>query len=179
MGWQYFRAMNHLVGKLSRNRLGIRRGAEVGVCRGDMAKHLLNRFPNLSMVLVDVWDLLPPEGHIQQQDGHENFAIAMKALEPFWPRWHAMKCHSIEAAGILLGAEQQFDFVFIDADHGRAAVRDDVAAWWPLVRRGGVLCGHDYGGKARGVKRAVDKFANRRNLKVEGHKGHVWSIWKP
>lgn len=35
------------------------------------------------------------------------------------------------------------DVVFIDADHTEAAVRQDWADYWPMVRPGGLCCFHD------------------------------------
>lgn len=34
------------------------------------------------------------------------------------------------------------DFVYIDGDHAAPGV--DIDAWWPLLRSGGFLCGHDW-----------------------------------
>ena len=36
------------------------------------------------------------------------------------------------------------DMVWIDANHEFAAVRDDILGWMPHVRKGGLICGHDY-----------------------------------
>jgi predicted O-methyltransferase YrrM len=47
------------------------------------------------------------------------------------------------------------DFLFIDADHRYEAVRGDLLAWSPKVRRGGIIACHDYGA-FDGVTRAVD-----------------------
>ena len=49
---------------------------------------------------------------------------------------------SVEAAEIF--PDGFFDFFFIDASHDAASIRSDLAAWWPKVRPGGVLAGHDY-----------------------------------
>jgi predicted O-methyltransferase YrrM len=59
---------------------------------------------------------------------------------------------SIEAAERLDGV---FDLVFLDGDHSYEGCRDDIFAWWPKVRPGGILCGHDYG-SFNGVTRAVN-----------------------
>jgi predicted O-methyltransferase YrrM len=49
------------------------------------------------------------------------------------------------------------DMVFIDGDHKEASVREDIALALPLLRKGGLLCGHDYGEPNHpGVKVAVD-----------------------
>jgi predicted O-methyltransferase YrrM len=41
-------------------------------------------------------------------------------------------------------ADQSLDFVFLDAAHEEEPVRQDVRAWLPKVRPGGVLAGHDW-----------------------------------
>jgi predicted O-methyltransferase YrrM len=40
--------------------------------------------------------------------------------------------------------DETFDVVYIDADHSYESVKRDIASWRPKVKRGGVLCGHDY-----------------------------------
>jgi hypothetical protein len=48
------------------------------------------------------------------------------------------------------------DLVFLDADHSYEAVKADIRDWRPLVRPGGILCGHDYRGFP-GVTQAVNE----------------------
>lgn len=53
------------------------------------------------------------------------------------------------------------DFCFIDGDHSYASVMDDLAAWWPKIKPGGSLAGHDYRQTAPwliDVTRAVHDF---------------------
>lgn len=52
-------------------------------------------------------------------------------------------------------ADGSIDFVFIDADHEHSAVKADIAAWWPKVKPGGILAGHDFSDEFPGVKQAV------------------------
>lgn len=64
------------------------------------------------------------------------------------------------------------DLVFIDGSHLEPDVRDDITAWRPKVRPGGLLSGHDYGWSDHpGVKAAVDAL-----LGVVCHQESVW--WK-
>jgi predicted O-methyltransferase YrrM len=46
---------------------------------------------------------------------------------------------------------------FIDAWHDYESVKADIGAWWPKVKAGGVLMGHDYEDKHYGVREAVDE----------------------
>ncbi len=39
--------------------------------------------------------------------------------------------------------DRSLDLVFIDGDHCYAEVMQDIAAWRPKLRSGGILCGHD------------------------------------
>ena len=71
-------------------------------------------------------------------------------------------------------------FELADSNEGRAMsltyaeARDDLRTWWPKLRVGGLLSGHDYqfqyqargDGYTFGVKDAVDEFAAARNLRV-------------
>jgi precorrin-6B methylase 2 len=40
-------------------------------------------------------------------------------------------------------SDASFDFVFIDGNHQYLQVLRDIDAWWPKVKSGGVLSGHD------------------------------------
>jgi len=52
---------------------------------------------------------------------------------------------------------KQYDFIYIDADHSYDALISDIHAWWPKVRVGGVMAGHDYNNRGnKRVKKAVD-----------------------
>ena len=48
-------------------------------------------------------------------------------------------------------------FVFVDADHSYEGVKADIAAWLPLMAKGGILAGHDYDPQFPGVIKAVDE----------------------
>jgi predicted O-methyltransferase YrrM len=49
------------------------------------------------------------------------------------------------------------DLIFIDADHSYQAVSEDIKAWSAHVRRGGIICGHDYHQSEPAVMRAVEE----------------------
>lgn len=65
-------------------------------------------------------------------------------------------------ADSLVAVEQflhgTIDCVWIDGAHDEASVYADLDAWWPRVRRGGEMAGHDFTSEY-GVNRAVTRWA--------------------
>ena len=55
-------------------------------------------------------------------------------------------------------ADRRFDLCYIDGDHSYEAVVRDIEACKPLVKLGGFIGGHDYGGDCPGVAQAVDEL---------------------
>lgn len=74
------------------------------------------------------------------------------------------------------------DVFFDDGNHTNPRFASSLNFWWPLVRPGGVICGHDYGVEWwPAVTRTVDQFAERHNAKLEPilPGSSVWVIRKP
>lgn len=144
--------------------LSLNRGAEIGVRKGAFSEHLLLQFPKLEMRLVDPYE---PYQDLDIFYTEEMQAAVMKqAFERFWqfvPRacWY-FEPSTTAARHVPDGA---LDFVFVDAEHTYDSVRADLKAWAPKVRKGGLLCGHDY--SLGPVGSAVDTFVIKRGLRVE------------
>jgi predicted O-methyltransferase YrrM len=56
-----------------------------------------------------------------------------------------------------------FDMIFIDGYHTYEGVKDDILSWTPMLKTGGILCGHDYippywDGLLRAVHELVPNF---------------------
>jgi len=76
-----------------------------------------------------------------------------------------MRMPSVTAARLF--ADESVDFVFIDADHSSEAVRADITAWWPKIKAGGTLAGHDW--CTYGSVQAAVVSACGRDFTVEGN----------
>ena len=72
---------------------------------------------------------------------------------------------SISWDGAANFSDKSVDFVFIDADHSYEAVKKDIEAWIPKIRKNGIISGHDYSDPS-GVKQAVDEKFN--NFQING-----------
>ena len=149
-------------------------GAEVGVFRGNTSEALLREFPQLRLWMVDPW--MPYIGEttfdVHDQQGFDaSMAAAMMWTEFAKNRRFVLREASPSASSRF--ADESLDFVFIDGNHLYQNVSADICAWWPKLRRGGLLTGHDYGvyrdtaGKW-GVQQAVNEFvaATDRELSV-------------
>jgi hypothetical protein len=72
------------------------------------------------------------------------------------------------------------DTIYFDADHHYAEVMGELEAWYPLVRSGGTLFGHDYWAVQPGVIEAVQEFFGRRALSFELlSQTRIWVHRKP
>ena len=100
-----------------------------------------------------------------------NVAFAVDRIIPLW-------LPSIEAAKKV--EDSSLDFVFIDANHHYEHVVQDMIAWYPKVRSGGLFSGHDYGGGRvwHGVKRAVNEWCALRGYEVQTARGNIWWVIK-
>jgi hypothetical protein len=160
----------------------VRFGAEVGVFDGYTSDVLLQEFAGLRLWMVDPWQ---PVAHPGAGPALDAAGFEQRRHVALWWTSHAeerrfeLRLRSTDAAPLF--PDGSLDFAYIDADHSYEAVRSDLVAWWPKVRAGGLLCGHDYGvyGDATGewgVRRAVDEFvgATGRGL-VLGADG-MWGV---
>lgn len=124
---------------------GYTMGAELGVKEGRTTSFLLSKEPALRMVAVDLWDQVPPNA--QETYAHWDWtdikAQYTTRVAPYETRLLTLQMDTVEAAAECQRRGLVFDFVFIDADHSFKGVCRDIDAWFPLVRAGGTLCGHD------------------------------------
>ncbi len=135
--------------------LKLNRGAEIGVFRADTSSHLLQSFPELQMYCIDPYvAYVEHEGDKTQAKMSECETTARSRLAPFGDRVTLIKDFSLQAASRIPDAA--LDFVFIDAIHSFEAVSADLQAWFPKVRPGGMIAGHDF--RWGGIQEAVEQF---------------------
>lgn len=159
-------------------------GAEIGVYDGGTSAALLNGLPELRLWMIDPWR--PYEGASELGQLDQAAFDRARARAEWWTlpaadRRFVLRETSQQAVQ-RFGAES-LDFAFVDGNHLYEPVRDDVHAWWPKIRSGGLLSGHDYGinrdaNGPWGVRRAVDEFAANVRREVRVGQDGVWWIEK-
>ncbi|CAE7230838.1 unnamed protein product [Symbiodinium pilosum] len=152
--------------------------AEIGVWYGDVSAYLLSEFPNLRMLLVDPYHLRVEGAAEDQPQGLpvEALDIGTQRTQPFRNRATHLLQHSVEAASWV--SRSSMDLVYVDGDHSYEGAASDLAAWWPILRVGGAMVGHDYTITWPGVVRAVNEFADAHGLDVN-FSTELWWFLKP
>jgi hypothetical protein len=145
--------------------------AEVGVQRGDFAAHILEHCAPAKLYLIDLWRY---QGECSYELDKSN--VSDEEHEIFL-RFVVGRFRNEIAAGQVeiirnyshLALENlqpgQLDWLYLDANHNRAAVERDLLAAEKALRRSGILAGHDYGMWPElgiEVKEPVDEFCAAR-----------------
>ena len=131
-------------------------GAEIGVSQAKSSCILMHHRPLLNVVLVDSW-----------VGWREFVEIAKHHLSHFDDdRYQIVDMDSTEAASQF--DDGVFDYVFIDASKRPPKYQQDIEAWLPKVKPGGIIAGHDIGrfelDGADHVRAAVDAVALDNNV---------------
>jgi predicted O-methyltransferase YrrM len=168
--------------------MGFKVGVEVGVYNGEFSRMILDGSKVERLYSVDPW--LMNNGRPMT----DNFTMAREALLGYGDRSVIVVAKSLTVSTIF--GDETLDFVYIDADHSFEGCSDDIRAWFPKVRPGGILSGDDYvdRGRAlvkeqarkknrgrRGVVRAVQNFVRQYGLQLNltCNKCPSWWVVKP
>jgi len=123
--------------------LGFRNGAEIGVWKAGFSRKLCDGAPGMHLLCVDPW---------QKYDGWEdgknspdmNIEAAYQIARETLKGCNATIVRAFSEDALLDVPDRSLDFVYIDGNHQRAAVLEDVTEWALKVRPGGIVAGHDY-----------------------------------
>lgn len=152
---------------------------EIGVKTGKYSHFLLTEWRGQRLISIDPWLEDAPEAYVDtanvpQSEQERLYEQTRERLAQHGGRSEIWRTTSTEGAERVPDAS--LDFVYIDARHDYASVLEDLGAWFPKVRPGGILGGHDYAtGHFRqgdfGVKQAVDEFFAERGIRVYATEG--------
>lgn len=138
-------------------------GIEIGTCRAESTAYLLAECPNIAKIhtvdpymAYDDW-----VGNINQEIVDKFMMIAQENLKPYGDRFEMVRWTSAEAAAKF--EPESVDFIFVDGDHSYDATLADCKAYYPLLKKSGFFCGHDYS-SIEAVSRAVNDFRNEHGI---------------
>jgi len=139
-------------------------GVEIGTCRGINAKNILTNLPIKHLYLIDsykeMWSKYEDEAK-KRLSGYNGMITVIKKI-------------SMDA---VTDIPCDVDFVYIDGNHDYEFVKQDIECYYPKVRTGGIIGGHDFTIRYHGVARAVIEFAVKYKKELHGI-GQDWWIIK-
>lgn len=114
-----------------------------------------------TLTCVDTW-----AGELNDDGGSEGgkpplmlVSFARAVVEAGLSNIRIIPAMTVEAARSW---DTPIDFLYVDADHSHLGCWNDLAAWTPHVKRGGLIAGDDYDHpRYPGVKQAWDDFVQR------------------
>ena len=188
------KSRKHLPRYLNENNL-LGEGAEVGVKAGSYSNFLLEKWEGKRLYSIDAWSRYKFQSNGTNtiiEDAPESktkikkdkfYNITKDTLSIHKERSVILRMLSGDASKTI--NDNSLDFCYIDASHKYIQIKNDIKCWLPKVRKGGILCGHDYDmdinkwiqkyGDRKyphgGVKQAVDELIEERKLNL-----HIDSI---
>jgi len=166
-------------------------GVEVGSSHGEFADIILKKWQGAKLWLVDSWRHFEGVDDINNPDpnGQLNaLAHCFMRIYSYGDKVGIIRDLSVTSAELF--QDGSLDFVYIDAAHDYQSVKQDIKAWYPKVKKGGIFAGHDYAlqtivfdqnGLYKNcvieVKPAVDEFAKEYNLEIKVTEDEYPSWW--
>lgn len=159
-------------------------GVEVGCAEGRFARTVLKQWRGEKYYMVDPWTILHESEYLERQEtmDYESWYQSCKDLSQSDPRVTMVRLVSVEASMIFFN--ETLDWVYIDAAHDFKNVTQDINAWYPKVKQGGLFGGHDFMTRMEGdsriqVDRAVEDFAYQYGITFTVTPCTSWWIIKP
>ena len=182
-GWFDFGDIyDHITARASHGGVFVEVGAYLGRSTVYLASCIKRSGKQIRLYAVDLWDTgLHDDGRArtsmrETDDVFRHFIRNVRRAgveDVIYP----LKMSSVQAAALF--EDGTLDFVFLDANHDYQAVHLELAAWFPKVKRRGVLGGHNYRhAHFLGVRRAADEFFGEQELPLQVH-GTSFLVIKP
>ena len=172
---------------LALNEMGlVGAGVEIGVAYGENAEKILEKWHGRHLYLVDPY-VTQDWSKYTDQTNKINFSEALEYARQKLARFDGRKTFvrrmSTDAAKDFKDGE--LDFVYVDGNHDYAAVLADMDAWWPKIKSGGVMGGHDFYDTDTddyrcGVESAVRRWTSEHDVALIGPLDCTsWFVIKP
>lgn len=139
---------------------------ELGVAEGLFSRDILEQWKPSKHYLVDMWESHPElRGDVASDQvwHNNNYTNTLKLIAPY-KQAEVLRGPTIRMAQHV--KDNSVDIVYVDACHEYEAVKNDIHAWWPKIKKGGVMAFHDYLSPDYGVNRAVNEWAQQNGLTI-------------
>lgn len=128
---------------------------EIGCWKGRstiyMADQIKNSKKNIKFYGIDIWEPYIQGDGVRRGASFEEFLYNIKPVQEYITPIKGSSHDVFEQF-----ADKSIDFLYIDADHNYEFIKKDIELWYPKMKKGGLMGGHDY--QFEGVGRAVNEF---------------------
>lgn len=125
-------------------------GTYLGKSVAYLAVEIINRNKNIKVDTIDHYDG-SRDGSIYKKHMYHDNLINLKSIS------HVVNLISGKSTEVAKTyPDNSLELVFIDGSHDYTSIAEDIHAWLPKVKIGGMISGDDYGWE--GVIRAVDEL---------------------
>jgi len=140
-------------------------GSFQGASAAYMAVEIANSGKKIKFDCIDIWNRFTNGGlYLKSPESVPEdlvYQLFLNNTEIVREYINAIRAPSTVAASWY--KDSSLDFIFIDANHEYPAVRDDLNSWFPKLKKGGHIAGHDWDSVT--VSAAVkDFFVNKQIL---------------
>jgi len=152
---------------------------EVGSYAGEFALEIMKRTKIERLYCVDSFDYRNVSEKNRDNGAYERFYERLNGYIDEGRLYPYKRTSPQAAEGFPMNS---FDFIYLDAGHAYIDVKKDLIAWYPRLKLGGIIAGHDYKnlGHKKQVKKAVDEYFELGELVVNSTdkcRGEVPSFW--
>lgn len=130
-------------------------GAWKGMSAAYMAVEIINSGKDIKFDCVDIWEYLDTQDDIKPELFGDIYQTFLDNIEPVKHMITPIKSLSWDGAEYY--KDESLEFVFIDAAHDYESVLKDIKAWFPKIKKGGIIAGHDYTW-CQDVQKAVGEY---------------------
>jgi len=148
-------------------------GVEIGTREGFNARVMLDTLDIKKLYLIDPYFYY--DDLKEKYDNLENsINVAKRRLYKYRDKIIFVKKKSEDAKNDI---PDNLDFVYIDGNHSYQYVKKDIELYYPKVKEGGLLAGHDFqASRINDVCLAVTEFSQKHNIKLNGLDRDWWFI---
>ena len=155
--------------------------AEIGVHEGSNAEVMLDNLNIKVLYLIDPYELGIGYDKIQEDTYLESPSVIKQTAHDKLKRYSNIVWIQKKSKEASVDIGTNVDYVYIDGDHRYLTVREDIELYFPLIREGGILAGHDYHQPFlpdffKGLTTAVDEFGLKYNYTIQSDNLDWWIV---
>lgn len=144
-------------------------GVEIGVSAGVNAESMMKNLNIEKLFLVDPYEPYFQDGKLWDASDRD---VMLMRMEKFGNKYQFIPLQSEDAVSQI---PDGLDFVYIDGNHECVYVKRDCENYYPKIKHGGLIGGHDFVlNDYEGLVNAVIQFVTEHNLTLQGARSDWW-----